>query len=51
MQVTSHVRCYIKYLLERGKYTITVSDKSLDINYSNRQEDYKKPIQPIIQGI
>lgn len=48
MQVTSHVRCYIKYLLERGKYT---SDKSLDINYSNRQEDYKKPIQPIIQGI
>lgn len=40
----SHIRHYIKYLRERGKYTVTSSDKSLNINYPNRREDYKKPI-------
>lgn len=28
-----HVRRYIQYLRERGKYTVTASDKSLNINY------------------
>ncbi|MEK9198623.1 tyrosine-type recombinase/integrase [Ureibacillus sp. FSL E2-3493] len=41
---TSHIRHYIKYLRERGKYTVTGSDKTLNINYPNRREDYKKPI-------
>ncbi len=40
----SHIRRYIKYLNERGKYTVTASEKTLDINYPNRREDYKKPI-------
>ncbi|MGE6513341.1 tyrosine-type recombinase/integrase [Lysinibacillus sphaericus] len=41
---SSHIRHYIKYLRERGKYTVTASEKSLNINYPNRREDYKKPI-------
>lgn len=41
---SSHVRRYIQYLRERGKYTVTASDKSLNINYPERREDYKKQI-------
>lgn len=40
----SHVRRYIQYLRERGKYTVTASDKSLNINYPERREDFKKQI-------
>jgi len=40
----SHIRQYIKYLRDRGKYTVTASDKALNINYPERREDYKKPI-------
>ena len=41
---SSHVRHYIKYLRERGKYTVTASDKTLNINHPDRRADYKKPI-------
>lgn len=41
---TSHIRHYIKYLRERGKYTVTAAEKSLKINYPHRREDYQKPI-------
>ena len=41
---TSHVRRYIQYLRERGKYTVTSSNKSLNINHPDRREDYKKTI-------
>lgn len=41
---SSHVRHYIKYLRERGKYTVTASDKSLNINHPDKRTDYKKPI-------
>ena len=41
---STHVRQYIKYLRERGKYTVTVTDKSLNINYPDRRTDYNKQI-------
>lgn len=41
---SSHVRRYIQYLRERGKYTVTAHEKSLNINYPERREDYKKQI-------
>ena len=34
----------IKKRRERGKYTVTASEKSLGINYPNRREDYKKSV-------
>ncbi|WP_107842187.1 tyrosine-type recombinase/integrase [Metasolibacillus meyeri] len=40
----AHIRKYIQYLRERGKYTVTAFDKSLDINYPNRRDDYQKPM-------
>lgn len=44
---SSHIRHYIKYLRSRGKYTVTASDRSLDINYPNRREDYQKPMSDV----
>lgn len=44
---SSHVRQYIKYLRERGKYTVSASEKSLNINYPNRREDYQKPVSEV----
>ncbi len=41
---SSHVRQYIKYLRERGKYTVSSSDKVLNNNYPERREDYQKPM-------
>lgn len=41
---SSHIRHYIKYLRERGKYTVTASEKSLNINFPHHRDDYKKPI-------
>lgn len=41
---TSHIRTYIKYLRERGKYTVT-SNKSGDlVNYPDRRNDYQKSL-------
>ena len=44
---SSHIRQYIKYLRERGKYTVSVSEKSLNINFPNNREDYKKKISEV----
>lgn len=41
---SSHIRRYIQYLRERGKYTVTARDKTLEINYPERRDDFKKPI-------
>lgn len=41
---SSHIRHYIQYLRERGKYTVTATEKSLNINHPDRRNDYKKQI-------
>jgi integrase/recombinase XerD len=41
---SAHIRSYIKYLRERGKYTVAVSDKSKEINFPDNRPDFKKPI-------
>lgn len=41
---TIHIRSYIKYLRERGKYTAVADQKSLGINYPDRRTDTGKPI-------
>lgn len=41
---TSHIRHYIKYLRERGKYTVTTTEKSLSINHPEKRTDYNKQI-------
>lgn len=35
---TSHIRHYIKYLRERGKYTVTTTEKSLSINHPEKEQ-------------
>lgn len=40
----SHIRHYIQYLRERGKYTVTATEKSLNINHPERRNDYKKQL-------
>ncbi|MFB5576644.1 MULTISPECIES: tyrosine-type recombinase/integrase [Bacillus cereus group] len=39
-----HIRTYIKYLRERGKYTFTSNTASEQINYPTRRTDYGKTI-------
>ncbi|WP_370454644.1 site-specific integrase [Rummeliibacillus sp. TYF-LIM-RU47] len=41
---STHIRKYIQYLRERGKYTVTATEKSLNFNYPDRRNDFKKPI-------
>lgn len=43
----SHVRQYIKYLRERGKYTVSASEKSLNINFPSSRTDYMKPMSDV----
>ncbi len=50
---SSHIRHYIKYLRERGKYTVTATDKSnatvksLNINYPDRRNGDPKSLETI----
>lgn len=39
-----HIRTYIKYLRERGKYTFTSNTASEQINYPTHRTDYGKTI-------
>ncbi len=41
---SAHIRHYIKYLRERGKYTVTVNEKSATINFPHMRDDYRKPL-------
>lgn len=41
---SSHIRRYIQYLRDRGKYTVTAHEKSLNINFPQHRTDYKKQI-------
>lgn len=39
-----HIRQYVKYLRERGKYTVVANEKSKEINYPDRRNDAGKKI-------
>lgn len=41
---STHIRYYIKYLKERGKYTVTARDESVKYNHPENRGDYKKQI-------
>lgn len=41
---SGHIRQYIKYLKERGKYTVVNDDKSREINHPENRKDFKKQI-------
>lgn len=39
-----HIRNYVKYLRERGKYTVVVNTLSKDVNHPDHRHDFNKPI-------
>ncbi|MFS0776048.1 tyrosine-type recombinase/integrase [Neobacillus sp. 3P2-tot-E-2] len=41
---TAHIRHYIKYLRERGKYTVVVKEKSKQINHPDHRHDFNKQL-------
>lgn len=41
---SSHIRNYIKYLRERGKYTVVVREGSKKLNHPDNRHDFNKPI-------
>lgn len=41
---SGHIRQYIKYLKERGKYTVVNDEKSRDVNHPENRKDFKKQI-------
>ncbi|MFQ3542831.1 tyrosine-type recombinase/integrase [Halobacillus rhizosphaerae] len=41
---SGHVRMYIKYLRDRGKYTVVSNERSLNVNYPDRRTDTGKDI-------
>lgn len=40
-----HIREYIKYLHDRGKYTVTSNEETKNINFPENREDYGKKIE------
>ena len=42
-----HIRYYIKYLQERGKYTVVGNEKSKKVNHPENRTDYKKTVSNI----
>jgi integrase/recombinase XerD len=44
-KVTSaHVRHYVKYLRERGKYTAVINERSKTLNHPDHRHDFNKPL-------
>jgi len=41
---SGHIRQYIRYLQERGKYTVTSDEKSKSKNYPEKRSDFQKAI-------
>jgi integrase/recombinase XerD len=41
---SGHIRQYIKYLQERGKYTVVNDEKSKDMNHPDQRADFKKTL-------
>lgn len=44
---TGHIRQYIKYVQERGKYTVVGNDRSIKINHPQNRTDYKKTVSNV----
>ncbi|MGE7601285.1 tyrosine-type recombinase/integrase [Peribacillus sp. NPDC097675] len=44
---TGHIRQYIKYVQERGKYTVVGNNKSIKINHPQNRKDYKKTVSNV----
>lgn len=42
-----HIRQYVKYVQERGKYTVVGNDKSRKINRPENRTDYKKTVSNV----
>ena len=42
-----HIRQYVKYVQERGKYTVVGNDKSIKINHPHNRTDYKKTVSNV----
>jgi integrase/recombinase XerD len=42
-----HIRQYVKYVQERGKYTVVGNDKSRRINHPQNRTDYKKTVSNV----
>lgn len=42
-----HIRQYVKYLQERGKYTVVGNERSRKINHPQNRTDYKKTISNV----
>jgi len=47
---SGHIRQYIKYLRERGKYTVVVDEVRKACNHPDRRSDYNKPISATTIG-
>jgi len=41
---SAHIRYYIKYLRERGKYTVVLNEKTAKVNHPDHRHDFNKPI-------
>ena len=41
---SAHIRHYIKYLRERGKYTVVTNNASMKVNHPDHRNDFNKPI-------
>jgi integrase/recombinase XerD len=41
---SAHIRHYIKYLRERGKYTVVTDESSKKVNHPDHRNDFNKPI-------
>jgi len=44
---SGHIRQYIKYCQERGKYTVVASERSRQINHPQNRTDFKKTISNV----
>lgn len=44
---TGHIRQYIVYLQERGKYTVVNREATKDINHPQNRRDYKKQVSKV----
>lgn len=44
---TGHLRQYMKYVQERGKYTVVGNDKTIKINHPQNRTDYKKTVSNV----
>jgi integrase/recombinase XerD len=44
---TGHIRQYVVYVQERGKYTVVNSESSKTINHPHNRRDYKKAVSNV----